>query len=126
MKKVTDEGYFLGVDIQYPENLHNFHNDLPFLPERTKIGKVKRVVANLHDKKEYVIHIMNLKQALYHGLVLKKVQRVIKFNQNVWLKPYVEMKTYLRKKGKSDFEKDFFKVMNNGFYGNSMENVEHK
>ena len=78
----SDEGYFLEVDVQYLEKLHELHNDLPFLPERMKIEKVEKLVANLHDKTEYVIHIRNLKQALNHGLVLKKVHRVIKFNQN--------------------------------------------
>ena len=65
-----------------------------------KIEKVEKLVANLHDKTEYVIHIRNLKQALNHGLVLKKVHRVIKFNQNAWLKPYIDMNTDLRKKSK--------------------------
>ena len=82
----SDEGYFLEVDVQYLEKIHDFHNDLPFLPERIKNEKIKKFVANLHDKTEYVIHIRNLKQALNRGLVLKKVHRVIKFNQNVWLK----------------------------------------
>ena len=59
--KESDEEYFLLVDVQYPENLHNLHNDLLFLPERTKIEKVKKLVANLHDKAEYFIHIRNLK-----------------------------------------------------------------
>ena len=104
----SDEGYFLEVDVQYLEKLHELHNDLPFLPERMKIEKVEKLVANLHDKTEYVIHIRNLKQALNHGLVLKKVHRVIKFNQNAWLKPYIDMNTDLRKKAKNDFEKDFF------------------
>ena len=71
-----------------------------------KFEKVEKLVANLHDKTEYVIHIRNLKQALNHRLVLKKVHRVIKFNQNAWLKPYVE-NSCLRKKAKNDFEKDF-------------------
>ena len=74
---VFDVGYFLEVDIQYPENLHNLHYDLHFLPERMKIEKVEKLVANLHDKDEYVIDIKS-KQALNHGLVLKKVYRVIK------------------------------------------------
>ena len=78
----SDEGYFFEVDAQYPEKLHEFHNDLPFLPERMKIEKVEKLAANLHDKTEYVIQIRNVKHALNHGLVLKKVQKVIKFNQN--------------------------------------------
>ena len=72
-----------------------------------KIERVERLVANLHDKTEYIIHIRNLKQAINHGLVLKKVHKVIKFNQNAWLKLYTDMNTDLRKKAKNDFEKDF-------------------
>ena len=67
----SDEGYLLEVDVQYLEKLHELHNDLPFLPERIKIKKVEKLVNNLHDKTEYVIHIRNLKQALNHGLVLQ-------------------------------------------------------
>ena len=93
----SDKGYFLEVDVQYPEKLHELHNDLPFLPERMKIEKVEKLVANLHDKTEYVIHIRNLKQALNHRLVLKKVHSVSEFNQKAWLKPYIEMNTKLRR-----------------------------
>ena len=92
----SDEVYFLEVDVQYLENLHELHNDLPFLPERMKIGKVEKHVANLHDTTEYFIHIRNLKPTLNHGLVLKKVHRVIKFNQYSWFKPYIDMNTNLR------------------------------
>ena len=88
-----------------------------------KTEKVEKVVANLHNKTEYVIHIRNLKQALNHGLVLKNVYRVIKFNQNAWLKPYIDTNTDLRKKGKNDFEKDFFKLMNKAVFGKTMENM---
>ena len=86
----SDEGYFLEVDVQYLKKLHELHNDLPFLPERMKIGRVEKLVANLRDKTEYVIHIRNLKQALNHGLVFKRFHRVIKFNQNAWLKLYID------------------------------------
>ena len=81
-----------------------------------KIEKVKKLVTNLDDKTEYVIHMRNLKQALNHGLILKKVHRIIKFNQNVWLKPYIGMNTKLRKKAKNNFEKDLFKLMNNAAF----------
>ena len=98
----NDKGYFLEVDFQYPNNLHNLPNDLLFLHERIKIEKFERLAANLHDKKEYVTHIANLKQALNHGLVLEKVQRIITFNQNAWLKPNIGMNTELREKAKTD------------------------
>ena len=100
----SDEGYFFEVDVQYLEKLHELHNDLPFLPERMKIEKVTKLVADLHNNTEYVKQIRNLKQALNNGFVLKKVHRVIKFNQNAWLKPYIDMNTDLRKKAKNDFE----------------------
>ena len=70
-----------------------------------------------------MLYIRNLKKALNHGVVLTKVNRVIKFNQNVWLKSYIDMNTDLSKKGKNDFEKDFFKLMNNIILGKTMENV---
>ena len=92
----SDEEYFLEVDAQYPENVNELHNDLPFLPERMKIEKVKKLLANLNDKTEYVINIRYSKQGLNHGLISKKVYRVIKFNQNAWLRPYIDTNTKLR------------------------------
>ena len=80
-----------------------------FYQKELKLKKVEKLVANLHGKTEYVIQIRNLKQALNHELVLEKVHRVIKFNQNACLKQYIDMNTNLRKKAKKDFEKDFFK-----------------
>ena len=88
-----------------------------------KIEKVGKLLANLHDKTEYVIQIRNLNQALNHELVLKKVQRVITFNQNAWLKPYIYMKAGLRKKAKIDFEKYFLKFLDNAVFRKTMENV---
>ena len=118
-----DEEHFLEVDVQYLGNLHNLHNDLLFLPDRMKIEKVGKLVANSYDKTEYIINIRNLKQALHHGLVLKKFHRVTKLNQNAWLKPYINMNTDLRKKAKNGLEKDFFKLMNNEVFEKTMENV---
>ena len=107
----NNEGYFLEVDVQYLEKLHERHNNLSFLPEWMKIEIVEKLEANLHDKTKYVIHIRNLKQELNHRSVLKKVHRVLKFNQNACLKPHIDMNTDLRKKAQNDFEKDFFKLM---------------
>ena len=96
----SDEGYILEVDVEYPKNLHVLHSDLPFLPERININKCSKLVYNLHDKNNYVVHIRSLKQAVDHGLILKKVHRVIQFNQKAWLKEYIDMNTELRKQAK--------------------------
>ena len=122
-KKNSDKGYVLEVDVDYPSKLHRLHSDMPFLPERMKIDKTQKLVCNLRDKPKYVVHISILKQALDHGLKLKKVHRVIAFNQEAWLKKYIHMNTELRKKASNDFEKDFFKLMSNAVFGKTMENV---
>ena len=96
----SNKGYILEVDVKYPKKLQNLHSDLPFLPKRMKIDKCKKLVCNLHDKKKYVVHIMSLKQALNHGLKLKRVHGIIKFNQKAWLKSYIDMNTELRKLAK--------------------------
>ena len=119
----SDKGYILEVDVKYPRKLHDLHSDLPFLPRRMKIDKCKKLVCNLPNKKKYVVHMRSLRQALNHGLKLKKVHRIIEFNQEAWLKPYIDMNTELRKIAKNDFEKDFFKLMNNAVFGKTMENV---
>ena len=118
-----DIGYFLEIDIEYPRNLHDSHSDLPFLPERMKIDKCNKLVCNLYDKNDYVLHIRALKQALKHGLKLKKVHKAIDFYQEACLKKYIDMNTEFRKKAKNDFEKYFFKLMNNAVFGKTMENV---
>ena len=120
--KESDEGCFPEVDVQYLQKFHEPQNDLPLLPERMKIKKLEKLVASSQDKTEYVIHIRNLKQALNHGLVLK-VHKMIKFNQNAWLKPYIDINTDLRKKVKNDFEKDLLKFMNKVVFGKYQENV---
>ena len=92
----SDKGYTLEIDVDYPSKLHKLHSDMPFLPEKMKIDKTQKLVCNLRDKKRYVVHISILKQALNHGLKLKKVHRVIEFNQEAWLKKYIDMNTELR------------------------------
>ena len=105
--KESDELYFLEDDVQYLKKLHRLHKNLLFLTERIKIEKVEKLASNLHDKTEFVICIRNLTQALNYGLVLKKVHKMIKFNQNAWLKQYIDIDRDL-KKSTNDFEKDFF------------------
>ena len=79
----NDKGYIIEVDVKYPKRLHNLHCDLPLLPERMKINKSNKLVCNLYDKNNYVVHIRAIKQALDHGIILKKVHKVIQFNQEV-------------------------------------------
>ena len=88
-----------------------------------EVNKCKKLICNLFDKKNYVDHISSLKQGLNHGLILKKVRRVIKFNQRAWLKEYIDMNTEYRMNATNDFEKDFFKLMNNAVFGKTMKNV---
>ena len=120
--KNNDKGSIFEVDVKYPKRLHELHSDLLFLSEQMETNKCKKLVCNLYNKKKYVAHKNTLKQALNHGLKLKKIHRVIEFNQEAWLKPYIGMNTELRKLAKNDFEKDLFKLMNNSVFGKTIEN----
>ena len=119
----SGKGYILKVELDYPCELQNLHSDLPFLPERMVVNKTKKLICNLQDNKDYVVHINVLKQALDHGLKLIKVHQVIEFDQEVWLKEYTNFNTELRKNAANDFEKDLFKLMINAVFGKTMENV---
>ena len=121
----SDEGYLFEVDVEYPKNIHKLHSDLPFLPERMKSNNDSKIVCNVQDKENYPIRILALKQALNHGLKFKKLHRVTEFRQGERLKPYIKMNTELRKKAKTNFEKAFFKLMNNAVFGKTMENVRN-
>ena len=123
--KKGKRGYLLEVDVEFLKELHENHNELPFLAERMKIGRGQKLVPNLKDKKEYVVQIKALNQALKHGLKLKKVHRVIEFQQSKWMKAYIMLNTRLRKDAKNEFEKDFFKLMNNSVFGKTMENIRN-
>ena len=83
--------------------------------------KVEKLAATLRDKTEYLIHWRNLKQALNYELASKKVYKLIKFNQNAWLKPYIHLNTYLTKYAKNDFEKTIFELMSNAVFGKTMQ-----
>ena len=117
----------LEVDLEYPEKLHDSNNDYPFCPERVECNNgVKKLIPNLRDKNNYVIHYKNLMQCLKAGLKLKKIHRGIKFYESAWLKPYIDKNTNLRTKAKNEFEKDFFKLMNNSVFGKTMENIRNR
>ncbi|XP_057308120.1 uncharacterized protein LOC130646006 [Hydractinia symbiolongicarpus] len=93
IEKLVDDnkhGYILEVDIDYPRELHDKHNELPFLPKRTMVHRVKKLVPNLEHKRRYVMHIRALNEAIIHGLEFKKVRRVIRFNQKAWLRAYID------------------------------------
>ena len=116
-------GYVLEVDVKYPRELHDLHNDLPFMCEKIRVSGVEKLVPNFHDKQKYVIHVKALKQALDHDSVLERIHRVIQFKQSVWMKEYIDFNTRLRTVAKNDFEKDFYKLMNNSVFGKTMENI---
>ncbi len=124
----SHKGYILEVDLEYPSKLHDAHNDLPFCVENIipSDGQFSKLIGNFYEKKKYVIHINALKQCLEHGVKLNCIHRVLTFNQKKWLEPYIELNTQCRQNAKNDFEKLFFKLMNNSIYGKTMENVENR
>ena len=119
----TDKGYILEVDVSYSRELNNPHNDLPFMCERMEINGVEKMVPNLRDKKNYIIHIQALNQVLQHGLRLDRIHQAIEFYQSPWLKTNIDFNTQLRTAATNDFEKDFFKLMNSSVFGKAMENI---
>ena len=105
----SEKGYILEVDMHYSRELHDCHNDLPFMCEHMVINGVETLIPNLYYKKRYVV----LEQALKHGLVLERIHRLIEFKQLAWMKEYIDFNTKLRTAAANDFEKDFYKLMNN-------------
>ena len=120
-----DYGYLLEVDVSYPKELHDLHNDLPFMCTKMKINGVEKLIPNLYYKRKYIVHIRALKQALDHGLVLERIHRCIQFKQSPRMKEYIDFNNRLRTSVKNDFEKDFYKLMNNSVFGKTMENIRH-
>ena len=116
----------LEVDLEYPKNLHDLHNDYPLAPEQIVVNKVSKLIPNLGDKKKYVLHYENLKQYLKLGLKLTHIHRGIKFNESPWLEKYISINVKLRTKAKNEFEKNFFKLMNNSVFGKTMENIRNR
>ena len=118
-----DLGYLLEVDVSYPKNLHDLHNNLPFMCTKMRINGVEKLIPNLYYKRKYIVHIRALKQALDNGLVLERIHRCIKFKQSPWMKEYIDFNTRLRTAACNDFKKDFYKLMNNSLFGKTMENI---
>ena len=136
------KGLILEVDLEYPRELHDLHNGYPVAPEKTKvsknmlsryckeiaekykisIGQLNKLIPTLKDKKEYVLHYRNLQLYLDLGLKIKKVHRVLEFDQSPCLKQYIDFNTEKQKHARNPFEKDFFKLMNNSVFGKTMEN----
>ena len=115
----------LEVDLKYPEELHDEHNDYPLAPGKMRTGTVEKLVPNLYNKKRYVLHYENLKLYESLGLKITKIHTGIRFYEEDFMKSYIDKNTELRKGAKSDFQKDFYKLMNNSVFGKTMENIRN-
>jgi hypothetical protein len=142
-----DDGYFVECDLHYPKELHDSHNSYPLAVEKKSMKKselsqyqlnqlethgekhnekIEKLVPNFYDKEKYICHIKNLKYYIEKGLIITKIHRILQFKQSEWLKPYIDFNTEQRTKSKNDFEKDFFKLMNNAVFGKTMENMRNR
>ena len=146
IKSNSSTGYILEVDLEYPQELHDIHNDYPLAPEKINIpkewlsdyclkianahnittGTVKKLVPNLMNKNNYVIHYRNLQQCLELGMKLKKIHRILKFKQKYWMKPSIDFNTQKRKEATNEADKNHFKRLNNAAYGKTMENMRKR
>ena len=145
-KENAKKGWILEVDLEYPAELHKEHNSYPLAPEKKvvkkenmsdyqnnlikeldlKIPNSNKLLLTLEDKNDYVVHYSNLQFYLKQGMKLKRVKRVLEFEQECWMEPYIRMNTEFRKQAKNDFEKNFYKLMNNSVFGKTMENLRNR
>ena len=139
-------GYILEVDLEYPEELHDIHNDYPLRPEKIeveykmlskyckdivdwydiRVGGVKKLIPNLSSKVKYVVHYKNLIYYLSLGMKLVKIHRTLSFKQSNWLKNYTDFNTKKRKESSDEFNKNLYKLKNNCIYGKSIENIRKR
>ncbi|XP_022794378.1 uncharacterized protein LOC111333124 [Stylophora pistillata] len=123
------EEYPCLVEVDLPpiaEELHDYFNDYPLAPENLMIGKVKKLVCTLNEKKKYIVHHETLKLYKSLGMKIGKIHRVISFDESPWMREYIDLNTDLRAKAQNDFEKDYFKLMNNSCFGKTMENIRKR
>ena len=139
-------GYLLEVDLDYPEDLHDFHKDYPMAPEKIKIkdemlytywleiknkyniklGGINKLAPNLLPKRNYVVDYRNLKYYLSQGLIIKKVYKIFEFKQSAWMKPYIDFHTQKRKRATNEADKNLYKLLNKAVYGKTMENMRKR
>ena len=117
---------FLEVDLEYPHELHDLHNDYPLAPERLMVNGTEMLIPNFHKKKKYVVHYETLKSYEKYGLRIGKIHGGIVFHDSTWMESYIDKNTQLRMQSKNNFESDFFKLMNNSVFGKTMENIRKR
>lgn len=123
-----DYGYLLEVDVSYPQNLHNFFKDMPLFCDHLTPpgGKFKKLMRTLNDKKNYIIHLKPLQQAIKLGVVVDKIHKILKFKQSNWMKPYIIKNNELRASTSNQFERNLWKLMNNSVFGKTIENLRKR
>ncbi|CAH3154498.1 unnamed protein product, partial [Porites evermanni] len=126
MANTGKKGYIFEVDLEYPPDLWDLHNDYPLAPELMKVNGVEKLICHFKPRKNYVIHYRALRQCLELGMKITAVHRGISFYQSPWMEPYIRKNTELRKCAANNFEKDFFKLMNNSVFGKTIENIRKR
>ena len=126
LKENPKRGYIFEVDLDYPKDLWDLHNNYPLAPESLKVNGVEKLICHFKPRTNYVLHYRNLKQYLSMGIKLKAVHRAISFEQSPWMEKYIRKNTELRKTAANSFEKDFFKLMNNSVFGKTIENIRKR
>ncbi|XP_073230928.1 uncharacterized protein [Porites lutea] len=120
------KGYIFEVDLEYPPCLWETHNDYPLAPEKMIVNGVEKLISHFKPRENYVVHYRTLRQCLELGMRLTAVHRGISFYQSPWMEPYIKKNTELRKTAANNFEKDFFKLMNNSVFGKTIENIRKR